>query len=48
VARILVVALAIVATLGVVACGGSDEAEPLTLEQRLPGEAEARTRWRGE
>ena len=39
--RIGVVALAVVAVMGVAACSGDDAAAPLTLEQRVPDEAEA-------
>ncbi|HYM63583.1 MAG TPA: hypothetical protein VES61_02785 [Gaiellaceae bacterium] len=34
-------ALAVVAAIGIAGCGGSESAEPLTLAQRVPGEAEA-------
>ena len=39
--RLGVVALAVVAVMGIAACGGDDAAAPLTLEQRVPSEAEA-------
>jgi hypothetical protein len=38
--RLSLLALAVVAALGFSSCGG-DEAEPLTLAERVPGEAEA-------
>ena len=38
--RLGVVVLAVVAVMGIAACGG-DDAAPLTLEQRVPSEAEA-------
>ena len=38
--RLGVVVLAVVAVMGIAACGG-DDAAPLTLEQRIAGEAEA-------
>ncbi len=40
--RLGLVVVAVVAVMGIAACGGGDEAAaPLTLEQRVPGEAEA-------
>ena len=39
--RLGVVVLAVVAVIGIASCGGDDAAGPLTLEQRVPGEAEA-------
>jgi hypothetical protein len=39
--RASLLALAVVAAIGIAGCGGSESAEPLTLGQRVPGEAEA-------
>ena len=39
--RLGVVVVAVVAVMGIAACGGDEAAAPLTLEQRVPGEAEA-------